>query len=508
MSGALRLWLLDSHLPAYLISDTRGKLISWGGDLAHYGIGELHRGDPIAEQAYFLEGLLPLAGEPLSLFRVQTISGVFADIHCFGSAQGDCVLLVDVSADVAERTRIEQALRHTEERLRHAEKMQALGRLAGGVAHDFNNLLTIILGYASVLARDGASDRSSEAAKQIVKAAESAAGMTHHLLSFSRRQLPSMEALDLNQVVSTLEKPLRRLVGEDLLLTVDLDPGAGPVNGDRGQMEQILVNLAANARDAMPGGGRLEIRTEQTIVDETYLETHPNASVRRGRYVRLTVSDSGCGMDAETIARAFEPFFTSKPTGQGTGLGLSIVYGIVTQMGGDIQLRSEVGKGTRVEILLPEGRERAHTEESRARPLPPIGTGTVLVVEDQDGVRNMVCDVLAGLGYTVLECSDPVAATERYQEEGERIDLLLTDLVMPRMDGVELARRISTNRPDLRMLYMSGYAEGSLVERGLNFPGSTFLEKPFTPAQLAEKVRDALAQTVSSRLASKTSKNG
>lgn len=503
VSESLQRWILDSREPAVLVTDNCGSLLSRGGELSHYGLADLRPGDRVAERAYFLEGLLPLEGESLSLFRVEALPGVFADIYVSSVTEGDCVLLLDASADVAERARIEQALRHTEERLRHAEKMQALGRLAGGVAHDFNNLLTIILGYSNLLAREGASGPSLEAARQIVLAAESAAGMTHHLLSFSRRQAPRMEALDLNQIISGLEKPLRRLIGEDLMLTVILDPAAGPVNADRGQMEQILVNLAANARDAMPSGGSLEIRTDHTSIDESYLEAYPNSVVSRGPHIRLTVSDTGCGMDAETMERAFEPFFTSKRAGQGTGLGLAIVYGIVTQTGGDIHLSSELGRGTRVEILLPEAHEPARQESVPAKTLLPAGTETVLVVEDQDGVRHLVCDVLTGLGYTVMESPDPLAAIAHCEEHPGKIDLLLTDLVMPRIDGSELAKHVSASHPDLRVLYVSGYAPESLTERGVSLPENVFLKKPFTPGLLAEKVREALAQPSPIRHASK-----
>jgi two-component system, cell cycle sensor histidine kinase and response regulator CckA len=485
--------VFDSRSPAFLLSDWNGALLSQGGDLCRYGLDHLRKGDRVVEQAYFLEGLLPMDGERLSLCRVQTMAGVFADIHLWPSAQGDCILLLDASQDVSERTLIEQALRHTEERLRQAEKMEALGRLAGGVAHDFNNLLTIILGYSSILAEQASLGEFGEAARRIMEAAQQAAAMTQHLLSFSRRRVPQKEVLDFNKLIARLEKPLRRLIGEDITLTVVLKPAVSFVNADAAQMEQILMNLVANARDAMPSGGCLEICTDNVEVDKAFLETHRSLNLGYGPHVQIAVRDTGVGIDADTMTRVYEPFFTSKPPGRGTGLGLSIVYGIVTQAGGDIQLSSEVGKGTRVQILLPAAQEMPAEELTTQERRLPMGTGNILVVEDEDGVRSLVTAVLTRLGYTILECSDPLAAIAVCDQFPDRIDLLLTDLVMPKMDGSELASRISASRPETRVLYVSGYAKESFAQRGMELAGGRFLEKPFTPSRLAESVRDALA---------------
>ncbi len=498
----LQNWILDFRSPAFLFCDTKGGVVTHGGDLSLYGLNDLDEGDRAAEKAYFLEGLLPTGGEPFTLFRVETTTGVFADIHLFQAGENDCVLLLDASEDVTERTRIEQALRQTEERLRHSEKMEALGRLAGGVAHDFNNLLTVILGYSEMMVDAAPSAKFGEAARQITAAATRAAGMTQHMLSFSRRQVPRKQVLDLNQVVSGLEQMLRRLIGEDVVLNSILIPGLDRVEVDRGQMEQILVNLAANARDAMLKGGHLEIRTANVVVDDRYLRVHPSSQLCYGPHVSLSVTDDGCGMDAETKAHAFEPFFTSKSAGHGTGLGLSIVYGIVKQAGGEIELSSEIGKGTKVEVLLPVVRKTLEKEPANEVSLLPVGTETILLVEDEDGVRNLVRAVLTKLGYTILECSNPSDAVVLCDRYAGQIDLLLTDLIMPGMDGNELARRILVSRPKIRVLYMSGYALESFAKRGLQLPSSGFLAKPFTPGLLAEGVRKALALPNVSKLSS------
>ena len=496
---------LDFRSPAFLFVDPEGRVVAQGGALSHYGLQELSTGSRVAEEAYFLEGLLPSDRDRTILSRVETTAGVFADIHLFRVAEGDCVLLLDATEDVAERTQIEQALRETEERLRHAEKMEALGRLAGGVAHDFNNLLTVILGYSQMLVDTALASDSTNAAREINMAAKRAAGMTQHLLSFSRRQVRRIEVVDLNQLISDLERLLQRLIREDVALTTVLDPGLDCVEADRGQMEQILVNLAANARDAMPTGGTIEIRTGKVMVDEAYLRRHSHLQLRCGPHVSLSVADTGCGMDPETMLRAFEPFFTSKPVGQGTGLGLSIVYGIITQTGGDVRLTSEPGVGTRVEILLPAVNSTVTPEPAAEEMRGPRGSETVLVVEDEEGVRNLIRAILSTFGYRVLEYSEASEALAFCEQYPGTIDLLVTDLIMPRMDGRELARRIRIIRRELPVLYVSGYAVEGFANRGANLPGSLFLEKPFTPGRLAAKVREALARRKTMQLGSQQS---
>ena len=484
--------VLAMRSPAYLVTDPQVRVLSAGGDLARYGLGGLREGDMAPQQAYFLEGLLPLNASISVLSRVEAGEDLFADIHLFPITEGDCVLLLDASDEVTELAQIEQALRQTEEQLRQAEKMEALGRLVGGVAHDFNNLLTVILGYSQLLMAAPIVDKYRTAAAEVMRAADSAALMTRHLLSFSRHQVRQVEVLDLNALISRLHPLLRRLIGEDIVLTTKLFPSLALVEADSGQMEQVLMNLAANARDAMPQGGVLEVHTSNVEVGEAYLSVHSVTQLHYGSHVELSVQDNGRGMDGETMARAFEPFFTSKESGRGTGLGLAIVYGIIRQSGGEVFLHSQVGAGTRVEILLPavnkppsEAREVMDDHLTR-------GDETILLVEDEDSVRHLVREILTGLGYTVLESPEPDEALALCNRHCGRVDLLITDYVMPRMNGHELAARVVAAHPEARVLYMSGYAKESASKRGLGLSDVVFLGKPFTAETLARRVREAL----------------
>ena len=491
----LEQWILDLRAPAFLVSNRQGKLVAKGGDVVRYGLQNLNEGEPVTGQSYFLEGLLPMNGSTCILSQVETASGVFADLHLFRIEDGDCIILLDSSLEVAERTEIEQALRHTEEQLRQGEKMEALGRLAGGVAHDFNNLLTVILGYGHVLSGSLTDEKPRLAAAEIVQAANRAAAMTRQLLSFSRRQIRRVEILDINAVISQLEDPLRRLIGEDITLTLDLDPSLGFVEADRGQIEQVLVNLVVNARDAMPQGGPLRVQTSSVNVDGPINKGHV---IPCGAYAGITVIDGGCGMDAETKARAFEPFFTSKESGRGTGLGLSIVYGIVSQSGGEIVLQSEVGQGTRIEVLLPVVNRRPAAPAKGSGELAPArGTETVLVVEDEAAVRRLLTSILTQLGYSVLESGEASAALELSRLHTGPLDLLVTDLVMPNMNGTDLAAAILAVHPETRVLYVSGYAKESFAQRGIALAGKELLTKPFTPRALADRVREALSHPAS-----------
>jgi len=490
----LQKWVLSTRTPVYLITDHELRLVSCGGDLGHFGLAGLRCGECPLEQAYFLEGLLPIDGSLYSLSRIETSTGIFADIHLFPVPQGDCVLLLDTTRDVAERAQVEQALRETEEQLRLAEKMEALGRLVGGVAHDFNNLLTVILGYSHLLTDAPVDQKFRSAAGEIKAAAEKAAQMTKHLLSFSRRHKRHLEVIDLNALISRLQPLLRRLIREDIALHVKTDPRIALIEADPGQLEQVVMNLVANARDAMVHGGHLEIGTATFEVGQEYLSSHPRTQLRRGPHVQLWVKDTGCGMDAETMGRAFEPFFTSKAVGHGTGLGLAIVHGIVFQSGGDIVLSSRVGTGTRVEILLPAVEKPLANIRGGAEARLARGTETVLLVEDEDGVRQLARELLAGLGYTVLESAEPEAALELCARR--KIDLLMTDFVMPQMNGSELAARVLLTHPETHVLYMSGYAEESSLKRGIDMKDFVFLSKPFTPVILAQKVREALERPV------------
>jgi len=406
----------------------------------------------------------------------------------------------DRLAAQAERERLiaeAEAERH-ERRLAQSQRLESLGQLVGGVAHDFNNLLNVILGYTGFVAeqvaeaaRDGPGWEATRGdVEQIHAAAERAARLTHQLLAFGRRDVTKPEVLSLNDTVTGLEPLLRRTLGEHIDLLTSLDPGLWPVKADPGHLEQVLVNLAVNARDAMPTGGKLSIHTDNTLVDDAYAAAQPG--LRPGRYARLRVSDTGTGMDRDTLVRVFEPFFTTKPKGQGTGLGLATVYGIITQAGGHPQLYSEPGMGTTFSALLPATDQTpAAAEDSHAAPAPAHGE-TVLLVEDEESLRDMVARILTRHGYHVRVATTARHALEQASDLDQPIHLLLTDVVMPSMLGREVAARAHAIRPDLRVLYMSGYAHEMLDTQGTLEPGVDLLEKPFTEDDLLSRVRGVL----------------
>jgi PAS domain S-box-containing protein len=400
---------------------------------------------------------------------------------------------VVVLTDISERKSLEA-------QLRQAQKLEAVGQLAGGIAHDFNNLLTVIQAHATFLAESvERSDARHEDVQEIHKASVRAAGLTRQLLAFSRKQLLKPRVLNLNETVAGVQNMLRRLIGEDVEIVMQLASEAGLVLADPGQLEQVLVNLAVNARDAMPIGGRL---TFETFNVERYDAdaTQPPVMVA-GRYVVLAVSDSGAGMDAPTLARIFEPFFTTKEQGKGTGLGLSTVYGIVKQSGGYIWCYSEPGLGTTFKIYLPRVDRRAIGDESD-RALAAIaarGSETVLLVEDEDGVREIARRVLVRQGYSVLVASNGRAALSLAAQHQGQIDLLLTDVVMPELGGPDLARELTCARPDLKVLWMSGYTNNEVIRRGILTDAVTLLQKPFEPDDLAIRVRNVLDSVPSER---------
>jgi PAS domain S-box-containing protein len=382
--------------------------------------------------------------------------------------------------------------RQLEEQFRQAQKMEAVGQLAGGIAHDFNNLLTAILGYADLLAgRLKPESAEAEDLHEIRKAGERAAALTRQLLAFSRQQVLERKVLDLNHLILELEKMLRRLIGEDVALVTVLDPALRRVWADAGQLEQVVMNLAVNARDAMPRGGKLTIETANVELDEAYARQH--ATVRPGSFVMLAVSDNGTGMDAETLSRVFEPFFTTKERGKGTGLGLATVYGIVKQSGGHVWAYSEPGRGTAFKIYLPLAAEGVSPE---AVPAPGTislqGSETVLLVEDDASVRALTRVILENHGYTVLEAGTGEEALEIVRNFDGTIHLVLTDVVMPSMGGSTLVSRVERLRPGVKVLYMSGYTDDAVFRHGLLDQGRVFLQKPFTPGTLARKVREAL----------------
>jgi len=385
--------------------------------------------------------------------------------------------------------------RHLEEQVLLSQKMEAIGRLAGGVAHDFNNILTAIGGYSDLLLADlPPDDHRRHDVEEIHHATQRAAALTQQLLAFSRRQVLQPKVISLNALIPDIEKMLRRLIGEDILFATVLHPRVGNVRADPGQLEQVIVNLAVNARDAMPKGGRLTIETRNVELDEAYTVEHP--TVKPGPYVMLAVSDTGVGMDEETKSRIFEPFFTTKVRGKGTGLGLATVYGIVQQTGGHIWPYSEPNRGTTMRVYLPRVDAPADRLEypSDAAPATLRGSETILVVEDEAPVRAVTRQLLERNGYTVLEAADGPAALALVDGDagGRHIELLLTDVIMPGMSGRELADQLKSRRPEVRVLFMSGYTDDAVVRHGMLEPGLAYLEKPFRPQSLLRKVRSVL----------------
>jgi len=378
-----------------------------------------------------------------------------------------------------------------EEQLRQSAKMEAVGMLAGGIAHDFNNLLTIINGYSHILLNAiPASDPNHSAVEQIMKAGERAAGLTRQLLSHSRRQVLQPKLLNLNQLLAGMEPMLRRLIGEDIELRFAAGGDIGQVNADPGQLEQVVMNLAVNARDAMPRGGILTIETTNEALDELYTSTH--TTMHPGQYVALVVADNGSGMDAETRAHLFEPFFTTKAQGQGTGLGMTTVSSIVKQSGGGMQVRSEPGKGTSVKVYLPRIDRPATVETDAPVAKAARGSETILLVEDEDQVRNLVRDTLRREGYLVLDAPSAAEARRIAGAYKGPIHLLITDVVMPKEGGRDLAASLAQRRPAMKTLFMSGYTDRTDADGGLLTGRSGFIQKPFTPAALSSKVREIL----------------
>jgi signal transduction histidine kinase/CheY-like chemotaxis protein len=391
----------------------------------------------------------------------------------------------DLRAEMRRREELEQ-------QLIQSQKMEAVGRLAGGVAHDFNNLLTVILGYNEML-RDHLKDDpvGSDYVAEVLRASERASGLTNQLLAFSRRQVSVPRIVDLNDLVRNIDKMLRRIIGEDIRLDIKLTPSVPKIEVDPGQIDQVVMNLAVNSRDAMPAGGHLVIETAHVDLDEEYAASHVTPAP--GSYALLTVSDTGMGMDAATRVRIFEPFFTTKEQGKGTGLGLSIVYGIVKQNGGEILVYSEPGQGTVFKIYIPAARGSAQTLPVAVKDtLPEQATGAILLVEDEDQVRNLTRAMLKRQGYRVFDFGSGAEALAFLRKDSEQIDLLISDIVMPQLGGFDLAREAQTLRPGVRLLLMSGYTETSVSAHGLISPGTVFIHKPFTAAALREKVGEAL----------------
>jgi PAS domain S-box-containing protein len=435
------------------------------------------------------------AGSEFSIeCRVQTskdeVAWVSGRAIALRNERGQVVGHMGTLTDITELKEAEAALRRSETQLRQAQKMEAVGQLAGGIAHDFNNLLTVILGRGYLLrnrAKKGALARDLDL---IMTTASRAAALTKQLLAFSRKQVLQPKVLDLNGIVAGMGVMLRRLIGEHIDLVTVLEPQVHRVNADPTQLEQIIVNLAVNARDAMPRGGRLTIETTNVVLDGAFQDRHPDS--RPGPHALIAVSDTGCGMDADVQSHIFEPFFTTKAPGQGTGLGLATVYGIVKQHDGYVTVSSTPGEGTTFNIYLPQAVGAVRSKETMARRDVRRGSETILLVEDEEEVRRLASDVLRTTGYDVVEAATPLQALSHLEQHPLDVDLLLTDVVMPEMSGAALAERLRVERPMLPVLYMSGYTRDTILHHGVTDIDPVLLQKPFLPDDLARKVREVL----------------
>jgi PAS domain S-box-containing protein len=443
-----------------------------------------------------------LAGQAFTNYETQrqrkdgSLIEVSISTAALHDADGSAIGLVALYADVTERKRAAEALRDSQEQLRQAQKMEAVGRLAGGIAHDFNNLLTAILSYSEMTLDDLAPDDPiRDDVEQIRQAGGRAADLVNQLLAFSRRQLLQLRTLDLNSVVLGVDRMLRRLIGEDIELRAELAPDLAFTRADAGQMEQVLLNLAVNARDAMPAGGTLTITTANADIGEAAAVRWANLDP--GSYVAVSVRDSGSGMTPEVRERIFEPFFTTKGPAQGTGLGLSTVYGIVKQSGGSIFVASEPGAGSTFTIYLP-ATEPVPGAAHDLRPARPVrgSAETILLVEDEELVRQLTREILIRNGYRVLEAADGAEAVRICEQYHGAIDLMLTDVVMPRLSGPDTVERVRPGRPDMRVLYVSGYSEDAIERQGQLTAGIELLPKPFTPGVLTAKIREILDRTL------------
>jgi PAS domain S-box-containing protein len=486
------------NIPGYILRvDLEGRIVFANRSFTGGGLGDV-LGRTVLEFVYpedreraqqYSRAVLERGSSVGYEMEVETTAGsrdVWAvkagPLHGDGGISG----MILLATDVTERKR-------TEEQFREIAKLETIGRVAGGVAHDFNNLLTAILGYAELaLGRLAPDEPVRRHIDGIVRTATRASDLTRQLLAFSRKQVLSPRVIDLNQVVGASEELFRPLLGENIRFETRLDPGLWATRVDRAQVELILMNLVVNAKDAAkPEGGTVVIETRNVQLDEAWASAHPGASA--GPHVMLSVNDTGVGMDAETLRHIFEPFFTTKERGRGTGLGLATVYGIVKQSGGYIVVESAPGKGSAFQIFLPRDPETPRVEVAPSKVVPARGRETILLVEDEDVVRELARETLQERGYTVLEARDPEQALKMAKNQGEKwLDLLLTDVVMPKMSGRQLADRLKEQRPRLPVLYMSGYPDDAMLRHGVMRDEDAFLQKPFTPEVLARRVRETL----------------
>ncbi|MSO57369.1 MAG: PAS domain S-box protein, partial [Acidobacteria bacterium] len=486
-------------------TDELGNVTFWNRSAeATFGYEEAEMlGQPIAtlvgdaDRRSYLEALPtpisedPAFGRTIEVTGVRKDGGIFPTEFSLAAVHGpQGTAFTAVVRDLTERKQAQEALRQRDEQLRQSQKMEAIGRLAGGVAHDFNNLLMAIRGYAELLTQTlEEGDQRREDAEEILKAADRAAGLTRQFLAFSRRQVITQRAVALDQTVENMQNMLQRLIGEDITMSTEIWPGLLPVLADSSQVEQIIVNLVVNARDAMADGGKITMELRNIELDHVGVVAHPG--LQPGDYVEMSISDTGSGMDSETLSHVFEPFFATKDAGKGTGLGLATVYGIVQQNGGAIEVQSRLGHGTTFCIYLP----RATDFGTAAAPRPALmtdGSETILLVEDDDRVRVLVANMLKKHGYTVLLASQGDQALEIAARHRGKIHLLVTDVVMPGINGRLLSERLATTRPDTRVLYMSGYSNDAILRHGVKSATTHFIQKPFSIEGLAQKVREAL----------------
>ena len=482
--------LMDSAPDVLLVADADGKILLANArveEVFGYGRDELIGRSLAGVIPQGLHGRRRDGSEFPVDVRLSTVK--------LATGRGVCAAVRDVS----EQRKSEQALREsqaaleeTQRQLAQSQKIEAVGRLAGGIAHDFNNLLGVILGFGELARKDLPPDhRAHQRVEQIQKAAERAATLTRQLLAFSRKQVLQPRVVDLNTIARDMERMLQRLIGEDIRLATSLTPDLWPVRADPAQMEQVILNLAVNGRDAMPGGGTLTIKTSQADLDAAFVSAHPGSSP--GPHAVLAVSDTGHGMDATTLSHLFEPFFTTKPAGQGTGLGLAMIYGIVKQSGGYISAESGVGQGTTFTVYLPRVEaKRADPPRPPEPASPPRGTETVLLVEDEASLRGVMRETLQGAGYHVLESGTAEEALTVATGHAGAIHLLLTDVVMPGASGEKLESQLRGTRPGVRVVYMSGYTDEAISRHGVLEPGRHFLQKPFAAEVLLREVRRAL----------------